>query len=112
MQFYRYDWDLVLRVFNLVKETQCGYWIEIELGKNKWVSKTSVKRFAYPTKREALNSFIARKKRQTELLRYQLKDAEHWWKEASKMKQLGEEQYRKSKPPSFWWPEDTVLGRR
>lgn len=92
MKFYRYETveysesdigipnpTLVLREFNLFKETPKGHWIGCGLhipgslrGKAFWVSKTSKKRYAYPTKAEALNNFIRRKKRQKGILKYQL----------------------------------------
>jgi hypothetical protein len=92
MEFYRYE-DIVYadigvrineRKFKLLKETPCGYWILPDWGYNypeseefkRWVSKVSKKRFAYPTKEEALVSYMARKKRQIEILKSQLKRAE------------------------------------
>lgn len=51
--------------YTVVSETKCGYWIQLYLGGQKrWVSKTSTKRFAYPTLEEAKKSFILRKNRQ------------------------------------------------
>ena len=76
---YRYD-DynpfspiLVLRVFVTIKETPCGYWIK-ELGPNsdhkqRWVSKTSHRRYAYPTILEAWSSYRHRKYKQQAHLR-------------------------------------------
>lgn len=69
---------LNIQVYNLHKETPMGYWIgygggEDELkGHSKWVSKTSKKRYAYPSKQEALNAFIIRTKRRSGILNYQL----------------------------------------
>jgi hypothetical protein len=87
MNFYRYEdintYDgprIVEKTYNLVKETTHGYWINnifLFFGEGKrWVSKTSRKRFAYPTKNEALQSFIARKTRQITILQYNLKRAQ------------------------------------
>ena len=84
--FYRYEESIFIdeqvkvleKTFKLVKETPCGYWIKripefyFTLNKNHWVSKTARKRYAYPTKKEALNSFIARKGRQLEILNWQI----------------------------------------
>jgi hypothetical protein len=56
-----------LNSFMVVKETRCGYWIEAYEGL-KWVSATGKKRFAYPTKDEAINSFHARKRRYLQIL--------------------------------------------
>lgn len=68
-----------LRTYNLFKETTKGYWIgygnlcEGKLrSQGKWVSKTSVKRFAYPTKKEALENFIKRTEKRVKILKYQL----------------------------------------
>jgi len=92
--FYRYDsypvYESRVRVyesqFKLLKETPCGYWIVDRYYRDelvhwtgsvkKWVSKTSRKRFAYPTKEEAMTSFKARKNRQISILKYQIKNAE------------------------------------
>jgi hypothetical protein len=56
-----------LRTFNLLKETLKGYWVgygslsEGSLrGQGRWVSKTAKKRYAYPTKEEALKNFTKR----------------------------------------------------
>ena len=64
--------------YKVLSETQCGYWIviyafDIDDRKNrKWVSKTAKKRYAYPTKNEAMISFKARKNRQIKILTNQL----------------------------------------
>lgn len=81
MKFYRYDdtvyADIGVRVnkfeYELIRETPKGYWINAY--GEKWISKTAKKRFAYPTEEEALESFKARKKRQIEILEYQLRNA-------------------------------------
>lgn len=57
----------------LLRETKKGYWISasgFEYGKI-WVSKTAKKRYAYPSKKEALTSFIKRKERQLLILNAQ-----------------------------------------
>lgn len=58
------------RKFKVVKETPCGYWIDLFefFDDKKWVSKTGKKRYAYPTEEEAMTSFKARKKRQIQIL--------------------------------------------
>ncbi len=84
-RFYRYE-DIQFEngphvrelEFALVRETPNGWWIKNAPGhygildKPKWVSKTSRKRYAYPTKEEAMANFRARKTRQIEILRYRL----------------------------------------
>lgn len=93
LQFYRYHWreyavldydgedvrppdpnpKLELIPYQLIKETDKGYWIGFEHSiYKKWVSKTSKKRFAYPTKEEALKNFILRTKRRVEILKHQI----------------------------------------
>jgi len=64
-------------VFDEVRETPKGHYIDsyTKYGNQRWVSKTSRKRFAYPTKKEALTSFLARKKRQVSILEHQLTNA-------------------------------------
>lgn len=87
MKFYRYEEvnyhqigiRVHERVFELIKETPKGYWINLfpDMGWNekKWVSSNAKKRYAYPTKEEALSSFLARKRRQIEILEAQLSNA-------------------------------------
>lgn len=66
--------QLELNEYNLLKETPCGYWIgygSLSSGKynwKKWVSKTTRKRFAYPTKKEALINYIKRTERRIGIL--------------------------------------------
>lgn len=98
MKFYRYDTVQYARMdseyglsytasnttltctqLNLIKETPKGYWIGYGFNipgnlrsEAKWVSKTSRKRYAYPTKREAIESFIARKRLQKRILKDRL----------------------------------------
>jgi len=90
--FYRYEdvllnWDyylnkakvkIYLNDYEMLRETACGYWINTSgYGKSyeTWVSKTSRKRFAYPTKYEALINFKHRKQRQIKLLEVNLSRA-------------------------------------
>jgi len=83
MKFYRYEESVFTdervkvleKIFISIKETVHGYWIVREFNyrtlipsKPRWISKTSRKRYAYPTKKEALVSFLARKKMQLFIL--------------------------------------------
>ena len=95
MNLYRYEWreyasldsfgeyskpnlpnpKLVLITYNLFKETPKGYWIGFGKPVNdklknqaKWVSKTARKRYAYPSKKEALNNFILRNEMRIKIL--------------------------------------------
>ena len=88
MEFYRYETVraeygpfIRLNTFNLHKETPKGYWIgygSLHEGQlrshSKWVSKTGKKRYAYPTKDEALVNYIKRCEIRTEILSSQLAD--------------------------------------
>lgn len=79
---------IMMMEYKVIKETPCGYWIypihsnpdihgngrsPASLPLSKWVSKTSRKRYAYPTPAEAMESFISRKLRQIALARAQIK---------------------------------------
>jgi len=70
---------LELREYELHKETPKGYWIGygypwdgLLKGHSRWVSKTARKRFAYPTKEEALTNYIKRTERRVKILKAQL----------------------------------------
>lgn len=87
-----------LHYFLELRETKCGYWLseiygffmdeesmekrEFDLShpgfeENKvWVSKTSTKRRAYPTKEEAYTNYLMRKRRQVKILTAQLHSAQ------------------------------------
>jgi hypothetical protein len=97
-----YDVKLDLKEYRIVKETPKGFWIwigwglyenylpnpyttrpiDIEHNKQrlkeglKWVSNDCRKRFAYPTKAEAMVNFKKRKERHIKILRSQLSRAE------------------------------------
>jgi hypothetical protein len=80
---YEYDPELFLKEFDQIKETPCGWWIGTNSSflclhgdRRKWASKTARKRYAYPTKKEALVNFKARKHRQIQILKAQLLSAE------------------------------------
>ena len=84
MKFYRYDGVVidgertypVLHVLNLFKETPKAYWVceqwDHEGKFKKLVRKVSEKAYAYTSVPLARASFIARKKRQIEMLDHQL----------------------------------------
>lgn len=66
IRWYRYvDENLAtptiqLYSFRVVKKTERGVWIDYS-GTHTWVSGSSRKRFAYPTKALAFEAFVARK---------------------------------------------------
>lgn len=63
--------ELRLETFKMLRPTPCGVWIDND-GDEKFISLRSKKRFACPTKVEALESFLARKARQYLILTSQL----------------------------------------
>lgn len=76
-------------IFDLFKETPKGYWIgygNVAPGNlrsdARWVSKTSKKRYAYPTEKEALNYFIKKSERQISILKRQIWSCEISLREA------------------------------
>jgi hypothetical protein len=84
MEFFRYEDTLYTdgvrvnkRVFELISETPKGYWIKLFscFNDKKWVSKDGKNRYAYPTEREALVNFKARKTRQIYILETKLSRA-------------------------------------
>lgn len=61
---------LELLEFELLRETPMGFWI-CNPGfffYKKWVSKTARKRYAYPTKAEAMKNFIKRTEKRVKIL--------------------------------------------
>lgn len=92
--YYRYeeqatgDWDddfvslvgprieIRLRKYPVIKHTPRGVWIIHNYGDRKFILNDSRKRFACETKELAMESFIARKKRQAGILRAQLRNVE------------------------------------
>jgi hypothetical protein len=54
------DKGIILLEFKAVRETKQGYWLKLHYKKEKFVLKDSKKRYAYPTKEEAFNSFVIR----------------------------------------------------
>jgi hypothetical protein len=80
-KFYTSKTTISLRTFNVLKETEKGYWIGHFLNfmpgiplreQGLWVSKAAKKRYAYPTKKEALANFIKRNERRLEILKNQI----------------------------------------
>jgi len=104
MELYRYErglsYDFLnpkihVTVYQVLSETPKGYQIRTgyELFKNgrqktTWVSNSSAKRYAYPTKEEALDAFILRTKRCTLIQSSALERSKGFLKAAEKLKQL------------------------
>lgn len=77
--WYRYDSHprtdgatVNLNSYQVTKETPKGVWLE----GRRFVLRGARKRFACPTVEEAAESFVARKRRQINILRAQLRHAE------------------------------------
>ena len=69
------DVRIVFLTFIMLKETEKGYWISLSPNDSSkdghWVSKTSKKKYAYPSKEEAMNDFINRTKKRISILEEQ-----------------------------------------
>lgn len=81
--FYRFDSehlidanDIAIRLskYEVTKHTQKGVWIEYGFEKDKFILEKARKHFACSTISEAKLSFLARKRRQLELLEAQAED--------------------------------------
>lgn len=66
---------LRLEMYEVVKHTPKGVWIYLGWEGKRFVLRDARKRFACPTKEEALESFMARKRRQIRILTAQRKNA-------------------------------------
>jgi len=83
-----------LTTLNLHKETPKGYWIGYGHPDNglqshsRWVSKTAKKRYAYPTKEEALFNYIKRTEKRIKILKGQLKECEYGLMNANAMNKI------------------------
>jgi len=65
--------------YKVLRETPAGYWVVngYSYGPEEWVSKTGKKRKAYPTKEEAMISYLHRKRFQIALLEGRLSKAKY-----------------------------------
>jgi hypothetical protein len=83
MRYYRYDTVrysdrrlvLVCLQCDVESVTKRGVWVSV-YGMRKFVLDNARKRYAYPTVEQALESFHARKRRQVQILRARLQEAE------------------------------------
>ena len=78
---YRYDLfgdTIALSMYRIARHTPKGVWVSSYHMADKWVSNTSKKRYCYPTKQEAWESFFRRQERRLQILNVQreaVKDA-------------------------------------
>uniref|UniRef100_A0A6M3IHA0 Uncharacterized protein n=1 Tax=viral metagenome TaxID=1070528 RepID=A0A6M3IHA0_9ZZZZ len=76
--YYRYVnnfGSLVLERFPAIRKTRCGVWLKVG-DEEKLVINSAMKRFAYPTREEALVNFIKRTERHIMLARFNLECTE------------------------------------
>jgi hypothetical protein len=59
---------VMMREYPVIRETRCGL--------TKWVKRGGKKRWAYPTREQAVESFRARKKRLIEICKWRIEEAE------------------------------------
>ena len=85
------------RTFLVEKETPKGYWISDYAGR-RFVLKESRKRYAYPTLKEALESFMIRKLRQFQILAKQYDKAKALHKFAEEKIAIGQYDAEERKP--------------
>ncbi len=82
------SWPPSVMEYKAVKETPCGYWLYLGWSMNdRWVSKKSRRRYAYPTKKEALESYIIRKEHQIAHCESTIRAAKWFLEEALKLKE-------------------------
>ena len=86
--------EIYLVEYKVVKHTPKGVWLTAGMGSGIWVSKTARKRFAYPTREEALESLIARRERQVKILNAQLYNAHTALNVAQAMRKTGVDRLR------------------
>lgn len=70
--------------YRAIKHTPKGVWLDV-CGDKRFVLKSAKKRFACPTKLDALESFLARKNRQIAICQWRIDDARKALKKASEM---------------------------
>jgi len=73
-----------LETYEILRKTPKGAWVQC-FGKDKFVLLAAKKRFACPTKEEALKSFVARKSTQRRILSDKILVAESAIREAKKI---------------------------
>ena len=114
MIYYRYNdpilfdeytyGNIYLEEYEVIKKTPCGVWIlfpdknrwntknkKYDLGKkfilerSTWYKTITKKRFAWPTKKEALDSYVHRKTYQIGMLEYKLENAKTFLAKAKEL---------------------------
>lgn len=64
--------------YEIIKKTKCGVWIRLNpfSDQKRFVNLSSVKKYAYPTLKEARQGYLHRKQAQVKILRSRLQAAE------------------------------------
>lgn len=78
-----------IRHCRVVRTTPSGVFVDKGYGEHVFINKRWNKQYAHPTKEEALQSFIARRKRWLRLLKRDLERAERELKFAEQMATVG-----------------------
>jgi len=76
--------EVILTEYKVIRNTPKGYVIKNGL-KERWVSSTGKKRFAYENKLDALNNFIARTKRSIMIMKHNIDYSELALEKAKKL---------------------------
>lgn len=76
-RFYNEHLNLHIREYRVLAHTPKGVWLD-HFGQKRFVLTEARKKFACPTREEALESFRKRKQRQAKILRAQLRDVENY----------------------------------
>ena len=92
----------LLRKYVVMKHTPCGVWVvtlwcgayiplendcakSVIKRKKKFILNSSIKKFAYPTVEQAVESYVIRKKRQQEIIKHRLEETEVYVKVAESL---------------------------
>lgn len=75
-QLYDSGVRVVVHVYNVVRYTPRGFWIDMYGSDSKFVLNGVGKRFAHLNQRDALHSYIARKSRQKSIYHHRMQAAE------------------------------------
>ena len=97
---------VALREYELIKETPMGYWISFSQSSasywKKWVLKRSQRRFAYPTKDEAMVNFTKRTEMRIKYLKRDLRACERALRIHSPHgEQMRDENVHEHNPPPY-----------
>lgn len=81
MEHYGTRLEVIETAYPVVKKTPKGAWLELGVfgeTDKRWVGLGTGKRFAHPTRKEALEGYIHRKNRQIKIYEARLRDAQEF----------------------------------